>query len=330
MTIQFTIIGLGQIGASIGLALAERQNLLYRVGHDRDVQIARQAEKLGAVDHIELNLPNAVRKAEVVLLALPLDQIQETLSLIAPDLKEGAVVMDTGPIKQEVIAWAEKLLPADRYYVGLTPSINPAYLHEAGAGLEAAHADLFQSGVMAIVTPPRTNSGVIKLATDLTALLGSSPLFADAAEVDGLMAAMHILPQLLAAALLNATVDQPGWREGRKLAGRPYAQATAPIVYADLVQALKSEVWLNQANVLRLLDGTIAALETVRSDISTQNDGALKGRLEKAHQGRQKWLQERQAANWVDEGVPPIDIPESPGVLGRLFGIQPRPRRLPK
>ena len=40
-------------------------------------------------------------------------------------------------------------------------------------------------------------------------------------------AAMHILPQLAAAALLDATVDKPGWQEARKLAGRPYAAVTA-------------------------------------------------------------------------------------------------------
>ncbi len=38
---------------------------------------------------------------------------------------------------------------------------------------------------------------------------------------------MHVLPQLAAAALLDTTVDKPGWQEARKLAGRPYATVTA-------------------------------------------------------------------------------------------------------
>ena len=43
MSVQITLIGLGQIGASIGLALAEQKELLQRMGHDKDPSVARQA-----------------------------------------------------------------------------------------------------------------------------------------------------------------------------------------------------------------------------------------------------------------------------------------------
>ncbi len=75
------------------------------------------------------------------------------MQLIAEDLKEGAVVMDTGPAKEIASAWAEELFPAGRYYIGLTPVLNPRYLHATESGIEAAHPDLFQGGLMAIVTP---------------------------------------------------------------------------------------------------------------------------------------------------------------------------------
>ena len=96
MTIQLTIIGLGQIGASIGLALAEKGELLQRVGHDRERRIANYAEKIGAVDRIENNLPRAVQNADLVVLSLPVDQIRETMEFIAEVLQEDCVVMDTG------------------------------------------------------------------------------------------------------------------------------------------------------------------------------------------------------------------------------------------
>ena len=150
MSVQISIIGLGQIGASVGLALADKTNLLRRVGYDRSSEVARRAEKMGALDKVEFNLPAAVRNADLVLLAVPMDQIRETLDLIAAELKEGAVVMDTAPVKSSVIAWTEEHLPLGRYYIGLTPVINPVYLLDAATGVEAAHADLFQSGVMAI------------------------------------------------------------------------------------------------------------------------------------------------------------------------------------
>lgn len=322
MAIQITIIGLGQIGTSIGLALADHPGLITRVGHDRDLTTARQAEKSGALDRVEANLPKSVRNADLVLLSIPIDQIRETMSLITPDLKEGCVVMDTGPIKEVVTDWANELLGEGRFYIGLTPVINPAYLHAAESGLEAARADLFHSGLMAIIAPPSTNSDALKLAADLTRLLGGTPLFADPMEIDGLMAATHILPQLMAAALLNATIDQPGWREGRKLAGKAYAEATAPIVHLGESQTVKESVVLNQENVLRVLDSAIAALQTLRNDVKNKDEEALGERLERARHGRQKWWSERLAGGLSGQGIPQIKMPESPGVIGRLFGIR--------
>ena len=244
MTIQITIVGLGQIGTSVGLALTGQTELLRRIGYDKDLETARRAEKMGALDRVDNNLPSAVREADLVLLSVPMDQIRDTMAAIAQDLKEGSVVMDTGPVKETAAAWAGELLPNDRYYVGLTPVFNPAYLHDTDSGLDAARADLFHGGLMAIVAPTRSNSEAIKLAADLTRLLGATPLFADPLEMDGLMAATHLLPQLLAAALLNATVDQPGWHEGRKVAGRAYAEGTAPIAFLNDPQSLRTSVLL--------------------------------------------------------------------------------------
>ena len=326
MTVDITIIGLGQIGASIGLALEEQKELVQRTGHDRDVRVARQAEKIGAIDRVENNLPKAARGADLVILSLPIDQIRETLPIIAPNLKQNAVVMDTAPIKEVVSSWAAEFLPNERHYVGLTPVLNPSYLHQIDSGIEAARANLFHGGLITIVTPPQTSSEAIKLAADLTRLLGASPMFVDPVEMDGLMAATHLLPQLMAAALLNATIDQPGWREGRKVAGRGYAEASGPIVHLDDTAPLRDLSLLNRVNILRVLDGAIAALYAIRNDIDAEDEVSLEKRLERAHSGREKWWSERQAGDWSGDGVPSIDLPEPPGVLGQLFGLQRKPK----
>lgn len=327
MTVQITIVGLGQIGTSIGLALAEHPELLRRVGHDRDFNIARRAEKLGALDKVMFNLPASVREADLVLLSLPLDQLRETMAIIAPELKEGAVVMDTCPVKEVVSAWAGELLPAGRHYVGLTPVINPAYLHATESGVEAAHADLFRGGLVAIVAPARTSSEAIKLAADLTRLFGANPLFADPLEMDGLMATTHLLPQLLAAALVNATVDQPGWREARKVAGRAYAEVTGPVVHLGEPKALRSSVMLNRENVLRVMDSAIAALQSLRSAIEAQSNEALEERLERARVGREKWFAERMRGEWISSEATPAREYDTPSnVFGRMLGLRQKPR----
>ena len=320
MTVNITIIGLGQIGTSVGLALADQTESVFRLGHDREIGKARKAEKMGALDKVSINLPAAVREADLVLLALPVDQIQETLEVIKEDLKEGVVVMDTGPVKQIVSVWTGEILPPERYYVGLTPVLNPIYLHDVDSGLEAAHPDLFRDGLMGIVSPPGTPSDAIKLAADLTRLLGASPLFADPVEMDGLVAATHILPQLIAAGLLNATVDQPGWQEGRKIAGRSYADVSAPVMYPTEPKTLTTAAMLNKENVVRVLDSAVASLNAMRNDLLNEDTQTLEERLNRARQGRQTWLQGRLAANWAAEETTTVEAPTASEVFGRFIG----------
>lgn len=326
MGIQITIIGLGQIGGSIGLALKDRKDLLVRVGHDKEIDIARQAEKLGAIDRVDINLPHSVEGADLVVLSLPLDQMRETMEIIAPDLRENCVVIDTGPAKEAMAAWANELLPEGRHYVGLTPVLNPAYLHDFDLGIKAARPDLFQGGLMAIVTPAQADSAAIKLAADLTRLLGAMPLFSDPLEVDGVMAATHMLPQLMAAALLNATIDQPGWREGRKFAGRAYAEATAPVVLPGDNHSLAATALHNRDNTLRVLDCAIAALSAIRNDVDKQDEALLRERLERARSGRETWWRGRKSSEWTKEDAPGVDLPDMPGMFGRLFGIGKKPK----
>jgi len=318
MAIQITIIGLGQIGGSIGLALGGQKASLKRVGHDKKVDVERAAQSRGAVDEARHNLPSAVRDAEIVLLCLPVSQVRETLEFIAPDLKENAVVMDTSPVKSGVFEWARSSLPPNRYFVGLVPAVNPEALHEIKFGLEAARADLFQKGLMIIDAPRGTPGEVVQLASDLARLLGADPLLADPIESDGLMARMHLLPQLAAAALLNSTVDQPGWMEARKLGGRAFAAVTAGLAYQDEIDSLRISAMQNRASTVYALDVMIAALQGLRNDINDENEDSIAARLEQALEGRNTWMNERLKAEWtVGVERKPIDIPS---FAERFFG----------
>ena len=293
MKITLAIIGLGQIGASIGLALGAKTDLLQRVGYDVDPRVERQARKLNAIDKTARNLKNTVKEADVVLVAVPTDQVHEMLTEVIPLMKEGAVLMDTALGKEVIANWATELLPEGCCYVGLTPVINPQYLANTPTGIQGARVDLFQNGMIAISSPPNTNSKAIKLAADLARLLDASVLFADLLEVDSMMTATHVVPQLMAAALLNATVDQPNWREAGQMAGRAYAEVSGPIRYLGMPGTLAANAIQNQEHTLRVLNSVIAALENLRNDIEADDSASLTSRLERASQGRDQWWQAR-------------------------------------
>ncbi len=327
MKIQITIIGLGQIGSSFGLGLGGQEKLLKRVGHDIDPTIANQAKKIGAVDETSINIPSAVKDSDAILLAIPADQMQEMMEIVVPEMKPGAVLMDTAPIKAKTAEWAKELLPEGCEFVGLTPVVAPQYLLSEEIGIDAAHEDLFQNGLIAISTPPGTDSKAIKLTADLVRLTGTSPLFADLMEMDGLMTATHAVPQIMGAALLNATVDQPGWREARKIAGRAYAEVSGPIMHLGEPGALTSLAMLNRENMLRVLDSVIASLKKLRDDIRDEDTDKLTERLERARKGRERWWQERQEGNWAAEGRPKIDNRSAASsIFGDLLRFGGRPR----
>jgi prephenate dehydrogenase len=320
MTIQITIIGTGQIGTSIGLALASHTDIFYRVGHDKDIRTANRAKDKGAFDRVDINLPNSVTDAAMIVLAIPLDQIRDTLGFISKDLKEDVVIMDTAPVKSEVLQWVKEILPHNCHHIGLTPVINPVYLEASDTGVDGAHPDLFTNGLMAIVSSQGVPSDAIKLATDFSHMLGAEHLFMDPVEVDSMMAATHILPQLIGAALLNTTVDQPGWYEARKLAGRHYAFATSSMAQFWEASSLSSQAISSQEQLVRWIDALMDNLYTLRQQVSAKEAEKLTQELSRARLGREKWISERTTANWAAaESAPKVELPTSKEVFTRMF-----------
>ncbi|MGA7192333.1 MAG: prephenate dehydrogenase/arogenate dehydrogenase family protein [Anaerolineales bacterium] len=314
MNTQITIIGLGQIGASIGMALKDNKNI-KRVGCEKDTAVAKAAQSLEVVDEIK-SLPAAVRDAAIVLLCLPLNEIREMMRHIGPWLADSAIVMDTSPIKSGVIQWAKEFIPTGRFYIGLVPGINSEYIASLEFGLNAAMPDLFKKGIFAVDVPPGTPENIVNLAMDFCRLLGAKPMLTDMLESDGLMTSVHVLPQLAAAALLNATIGQPGWLEARKFAGRPFAGVTSGMAYHDDADSLREAVLANRTNTIHSLDILMAALKGLRDDIEQGNKEGMSERLNDAGTDREAWLDERGEAAWLKEGGDQEEMPD----FGRLIG----------
>ncbi len=324
MQIQLATIGLGQIGASLGLALRSYKDKIKRIGFDRDPNVMQRALEMGAVDQLASTPSAAVQTADIVFLSVPLDELHQILEKIAPSLPEDCVVLETSPIKEPVAAWMDDILPPQRHHVGLVPVVNPRYLHEAVKGIEGAHPDLFANSSIVIASRVDTAAEAIKLASDLTRLAGSNPIFMDMEETDAAMAAVHILPQLLAAALLNTSMNQPANQEAGQLAGRPYAEATAPIMYQDDRLALRDAALLNRDNVLRAIDGVIASLRHLQQAIEQGDEEALQAHIQRAHEGRRRWLEERERNDWLGEELASAKINGVGEQVRYMFGFRPR------
>jgi prephenate dehydrogenase len=229
--------------------------------------------------------------------------------------------MDTAPLKASTTKWMAELMPAGRYYVGLVPAVTMDALAAPETGLKAARPDLFKRTVMTIALPPGTPAEVEQLAVNLVKLIGAKPMLADLAESDGMMSITHVLPQLTAAALLEATVDQPGWADGRKLAGRPFVGVTGGMAYYDDPESVKAAALANPTAVVHALDVLMAALRGLRDDIANGDAESVGERLHSAFDARERWLDERSGAEWLTEGGTAQELPNvGEQVMQMFFG----------
>ncbi|UCC85531.1 MAG: prephenate dehydrogenase/arogenate dehydrogenase family protein [Anaerolineales bacterium] len=312
--IQISIVGTGCIGTSIGLALREAEQSLLVVGHDKDVSHANAARKLKAVDKTDWNLIGACEGADLVILAIPISSIQETLRALAPHLKPGCVVTDTASLKEQVVRWAEELLPDTASFVGG----NPVVLSK-GSGPDAADADLFRDSLYCITPGPNVHPDAVSLVSSLVSLLQSRPYYLDPAEHDGLIAGVEHLPQALALALANSIMHQSAWREMQKLAGGSFEQIVSFL--GEDPDALSNLLLANKANLVRWLDAYAAALSATRDLIAQGEHEPLAEAIDQEVVARREWLRDRR------EGFAEIKPPkaERTGFMRQfLLGRKPR------
>ena len=138
---RVAIVGLGLIGGSIGLALRQGKGAQQVVGYDLGKGVSSLAQKVGAIDQSYDTLADAVRGAELVILATPVGAMRALLQNIAPSLSPGSVVTDVSSTKVQVISWAEEFLPSAVSFVGGHPMAGKEV-----SGVKEADAALFQQG----------------------------------------------------------------------------------------------------------------------------------------------------------------------------------------
>jgi prephenate dehydrogenase len=317
---RITIVGLGFIGGSIGLALHQAEADFEVVGHDRERGAANQAKKVAAVDKTDWNLISACEGADLIVIAIPVGGIKDTLAAIGPYLKPGCLITDTASIKMPVIEWAEEILPEEVNFVGGDPIIGTVGATAAdlsSGGIEAARADLFSGAAYCLTPAVGAAPDAVRLASDFVHLLGAQPYFLDPLEHDGLMAGVDHLPFVLSAALLGAATASPSWREMRRLAGGAFENATR-FVSADPT-TYRDACLVNRENIVRWIDACSGKLDELKKTILAGDAEKLEQVFEEAMVARLRWLKAREEGRWEIERT---QVPERLTLMDRLFGFR--------
>jgi prephenate dehydrogenase len=278
-----TIIGLGLIGGSIGLALRQGRKPGWEiVGYSRRQETVANALSLGAIERGETNLKDAVKQADFVIIATPVLTVKEIFSEIAPHLLSGCVVTDTASTKVQVVKWAEEILPPTVDFVGGHPMAG-----RETYGIQAAEAELFQGCIYCLTSSEKASPKSIDTVTGMVKKLGAIPFFVDAQEHDNLVAGISHLPMLLSAVLVSLTTKNPSWSKMSKLAVSGYHDLTRlasgnPEVNAHICLS-------NREAIVSWLDKFSQELERYRQLVA-EGDKRLEQALTKANKARQEWL----------------------------------------
>jgi prephenate dehydrogenase len=259
---RLTIIGLGLIGASLGLSLKRSQlHDLEIAGFDRESGITASARKSGMIDIDAREPARAVDGAAIVVVATPISQVRIAFEAIAPSLGEGAVVTDTASIKSEVLRWARELLPAHVSFVGGHPMAG-----KEQSGLGAAEASLFDGKPWAITPAADTPVHALQTVESLVRLVGANPVVVDPAEHDTYVAAVSHLPLVLASALFALESNSQAWPDLAALAGPGFRDTTR---LASTDPDLSHDIALtNRDNIVHWIDRYVDELRRWRGLIA--------------------------------------------------------------
>ncbi|HKI30705.1 MAG TPA: prephenate dehydrogenase/arogenate dehydrogenase family protein [Gemmataceae bacterium] len=201
-----TIVGVGLIGGSIGLA-ARRRGLAGRViGVGRQPATLERARQLGAIDEACLDLADAVRRADVAVFCTPVTLIAEQVRAAAPGCAAGTLLTDAGSTKGSIVRALDGHLPPGVSFVGSHPLAG-----SEKRGPEHADADLFQGRVTVVTPAPGTDRAAVERTVAFWQALDSRVLLMGPEEHDRALAMTSHLPHLVASAL--AGILPPELRE---------------------------------------------------------------------------------------------------------------------
>jgi prephenate dehydrogenase len=282
---RVVIIGAGLIGGSFALALKQAGAARHVVGLGRSPEAMARALELGIIDEIATNPADAMRGAELVLIAAPVAQTAAILASLLPHLEAHTIVTDAGSTKSDVVAAARAVFKEriKQFVPG-----HPIAGSEAN-GPDAATANLYR-GKKTVLTPLPENldADVEKVAAAWRAC-GAIIHRLTAEEHDQVFAAVSHLPHLLAFALVDDIAAKPhadqlfryaasGFRDFTRIAG------SSPEMWRDISLA-------NRDALIKELDAYLAQLTNVRAMLAAGDGAALESVYANAQRARCAWIE---------------------------------------
>jgi len=280
---KITLIGVGLLGGSLGLAIRQRRLADMVVGFVRRAASVAECKRLRAVDHATRDVEGAVAGADLIILCTPLAQMRRLVKEMLPALKPGAIITDVGSVKASVIEELEALIAkVGARFVGSHPM--------AGAektGVAAARADLFRDAICVITPTRRSDKAAVRMVGEFWKAVGSRLLTLTPEEHDRLLSRSSHLPHVVAAELANFVLNQRHAKAQAAVCANGFRDTTriasgSPEMWRDIALA-------NRENLAAALQTFVSGLQDFRHALKSGNDKAVSMFFEKAKQRRDRW-----------------------------------------
>ncbi len=278
---KVSLLGLGLLGGSLGLALNSIFPRLKRLGYSHRAVTRKKALDLGSVDDIVPDVTDAVRDAQLVILASPIGAFESLMQQIAEHLPPGCIVTDVGSTKVLPVRWARKYLHRNVQFLGSHPMAGSEQ-----RGVEFARADLF-FGAPCILTPTKqTKKSTISFLKEFWQTLGMRVQTMTPSRHDRVLARISHLPHLLASALVNVSNSQELLLCGKGFLDTTRIASGPPNVWRDIIMA-------NTANAGAALEKLIKELSQMKSALDRENEKTILKMLTRAQEKRNTLVTEK-------------------------------------
>jgi prephenate dehydrogenase len=280
---KVTLIGVGLLGGSLGLALRKRSLAAEVWGYVRREASIAECINSGAVDRATIHLNEAVSGADLVVLCTPLLQMTELAMAMRPNLQYGALVTDVGSVKAELVAQLEPVFTAPgAVFVGSHPMAG-----SEKTGVSAARADLFLNAACAVTPTGISPAAKVEETEDLWRSVGARVLRLSPQAHDELVSRSSHLPHVLAAQLAAFVLDPQLGGDQSKLCANGFRDSTriasgSPEMWRDIVV-------MNRVRLLEALNQFSGELDQFRTMLERNDPVAIESFFQRAKALRDEW-----------------------------------------
>lgn len=271
------ILGIGLIGGSMALDLRNNRWASKCIGINTGRKNQQRALELGLIDELQ-PLEHALKELDLLIIAVPVDNLVEVLPTILDQLREDQVVIEVGSTKTPIFE-AIKNHPKRKLFVSTHPMAGTEF-----SGPEAAIENLFKNKRAVICDKELSDANAVKLVEEMYEKgLGMNLIYMDSVDHDVHTAYISHISHICSFALANTVLEK------EKDEKRIFELASTG--FESTVRLAKSspETWIqifhqNQENLLDVLDEYINTLLKYKGLLLAGSYEKLKGELEKANE----------------------------------------------